>query len=56
MKELGLEKKKKTMTNGNGQYESKIVKERELTNCLDSGWEFVASLNHEKYLVRRTLE
>jgi len=55
MKELGLEKRKKTMTNGNGHYESKIVKEMELTKYLDSGWEFVANLNHEKFLVRRFL-
>jgi len=53
IKELGLEKKKKTMTNGNGHYESKIVKENELPKYLDSGWEFVASLNHEKYIVRK---
>jgi len=56
MKELRLEKKKKTMTNGNGNYESKIVKEKELTNYLDSGWEFVASLNHEKYVVRKAVD
>ena len=56
LQELGLtkvEKGKKTMTNGNGQFESKIVLEKELTNYLNEGWEFVASLNHEKYLVRR---
>jgi len=53
IKELGLEKKKKTMTNGNGHYESKIVKEKELTQHLNEGWEFVANLNHEKYVVRR---
>jgi len=57
LEELGLTKdKKKTMTNGNGRYESKMVKENELTGYLNEGWEFVASLNHEKYLVRRTLD
>jgi len=56
LRELGLEKKKKTMTNGNGHYESKIVIERELTRFLDQGWEFIASLNNEKYLVRRGLD
>jgi len=55
MKELGLEKRKKTMINGNGRYESKIVLEKELTNYLDGGWEFLANLNHEKYLVRRAV-
>jgi len=44
---------KKSMTNGGSRFESKIVLENELTSYLDSGWEFVASLNHEKYLVRR---
>ena len=53
IKELGLEKKKGTMTNGNGHYESKIVLEKKLTKYLNEGWEFVANLNHEKYLVRR---
>ena len=56
LEEIGLtkdKKDKKTMTNGNGEYESKIVLEKELTGYLNSGWEFVASLNHEKYLVRR---
>jgi len=47
------EGQKKTMTNGGSQFESKIVMENELTKYLDQGWEFVASLNHEKYLVRR---
>jgi len=57
LEEIGLTKdKKKTMTNGNGHYESRIVLEKELTQYLDSGWEFVASLNHEKYLVRRTFD
>jgi len=51
----GIVKKgeKRSMTNGGSQFESKIVLENELTSYLDSGWEFVASLNHDKYLVRR---
>jgi hypothetical protein len=59
LQELGItkvEKGKKTMTNGNGDYESKIVMENKLTEYLDQGWEFVASLNNEKYLVRRALD
>jgi len=59
LEELGItksEKGKKTMTNGNGQYESKIVQEKELTEYLNEAWEFVASLNHDKYLVRRALD
>ena len=43
-------KDKETMTNGNGHYESKIVVEKELTNYLDGGWEFVANLNHKSIL------
>lgn len=50
------QKDKKTMTNGNGHYESRIVVKNELTNYLNNGWEFVANLNHEKYLVRRQME
>jgi len=56
LQELGLtkdKKEKRTMTNGNGRYESKIVVEKDLTGYLNDGWEFVASLNHEKYLVKR---
>jgi len=58
LEELGLtkdKKDKKTITNGNGRFESKIVLEKELTQYLDRGWDFVASLNHKKYLVRREL-
>jgi len=47
---------KKTQTDGNGHYESKIVKENDLTKYLDSGWEFLASLNHEKYVVRKAID
>jgi len=47
------EKGKRTQTDGNGQYESKIVLENELTQYLSDGWEFVASLNSGKYIVRR---
>jgi len=54
LQELGLTKdKKKTMTNGNGHYESKIVLEKELTRYLNEDWEFVASLNHQRHLIRR---
>jgi len=54
LEEIGLTKaKKKTMTNGNGQYESKIVLEKELTKYLNEGWEFLANLNIGKYVVRR---
>jgi len=46
---------KKSMTNGGSQFESKIVDESELMQYMNCGWEFVASVSHEKYLVRRTL-
>jgi len=51
-----IKKDKRIMTDGGSQFESKIVLESELTNYLDSGWEFVANLNHERYLVRRQME
>jgi len=36
-----------------GLFRLEVLLERDLANYLNEGWEFVASLNHEKYLVRQ---
>lgn len=50
-----LQKESEEDCNGDSRYESRIVGEQELRALLDEGWQFVAPINNDKYILRKTL-
>lgn len=48
-----LQKEREENCNGNSHYENRIAEEKELRALLDEGWQFVAPINNDKYILRK---